>query len=123
MIIEKGELMNKEKIKVNGIRYKYIITEENTIRVDGIVPSEVYEEIKRRLIKQGKYQEERSTTTKVKYNESYLERRFQNWAKIELKIYLEELEEKVKNKTITNEEILCIQPVREELERRSKNDR
>lgn len=115
--------MKKEKIKVNGIRYKYIITEENTIRLDGIVPSEIYEEIKRRLIKQGKYQEERSTTTKVKYNESYLERRFQNWAKIELKIYLEELEEKVKNKTITNEEVLCIQPVREELERRTKNDR
>lgn len=114
--------MKKQKIKVNGIKYKYIITEENTIRVDGIVSSEVYEEIKRRLIKQGKYQEMKSETITVHYNEKYLERRFQKWSLVELKIYRDELEEKIKDHSITNEEKLCVQPVREEIERRMKHD-
>jgi len=58
--------------------------------------------------------------TKIKYNEKYLERRFSNWALVELKAYLEELEQKIKDNTITSEEILCVQPVREEIERRTK---
>jgi hypothetical protein len=114
--------MKKQKIKVKGIKYKYIITEENTIRIDGIVPSEIYEEIKSRLIKQGKYQETKKETITVHYNEKYLERRFQKWSLVELKMYRDELEEKIKDNTITSEEKLCVQPVREEIERRTKHE-
>ena len=58
--------------------------------------------------------------TKIQYNEKYLERRFKNWALVELRLYLAELELKNKEKTITSEEALCIQPVREEIQRREK---
>ena len=58
--------------------------------------------------------------TKIHYNEKYLERRFKNWALVELRLYLAELELKNKEKTITGEEALCIQPVREEIQRREK---
>ena len=40
--------------------------------------------------------------------------RFKKWANIELKLYLEELEEKHRNNTITSEEKLLVQPIREE---------
>lgn len=58
--------------------------------------------------------------TKIHYNEKYLERRFKNWALVELRLYLAELELKNKEKTITSDEALCIQPVREEIQRREK---
>ncbi len=58
--------------------------------------------------------------TKIHYNEKYLERRFQKWATVELKLYLADLKLKLKENTITNDEILCIQPVSEELDRRNK---
>ena len=58
--------------------------------------------------------------TKIHYNEKYLERRFKNWALVELRLYLAELELKNKEKTITSEEALRIQPVREEIQRREK---
>ena len=58
--------------------------------------------------------------TKIHYNEKYLERRFKDWTLVELRLYLEELELKNKEKTITSEEALCIQPVREEIQRREK---
>lgn len=51
--------MKKERIMVDGIEYKYIITENNTLRFDGIVPYKIYQIIKERLIKQGKYQEKK----------------------------------------------------------------
>ena len=51
--------MKKQKIKVNGIRYKYIISDSNQIQVDGIVSNEIINIIKERLIKQGKYQEKK----------------------------------------------------------------
>ena len=92
--------MKKQKIKVNGVRYKYIITEDNTLR----------------------FQEKKSETITVHYNEKYLERRFQKWSLVELKMYRDELEEKHKKGTITSEEILCVQPIREEIERRMNND-
>ena len=112
--------MKKQKIKVNGIEYKYIITENNTLRFDGIVPYKTYQIIKERLIKQGKYQEKKSETITVHYNEKYLERRFRKWSLVELKMYRDELEEKHKKGTITSEEILCVQPIREEIERRKR---
>lgn len=58
--------------------------------------------------------------TKIHYNEKYLERRFNDWTLVELRLYLAELELKNKEKTITSEEALCIQPVREEIQRREK---
>lgn len=58
--------------------------------------------------------------TKIHYNEKYLERRFKDWTLVELRLYLAELELKNKEKTITGEEALCIQPVREEIQRREK---
>lgn len=58
--------------------------------------------------------------TKIHYNEKYLERRFKDWTLVELRLYLAELELKNKEKTITSEEALCIQPVREEIQRREK---
>ena len=33
--------MKKQKIKVNGIKYKYIISDSNQIQVDGIVSNEI----------------------------------------------------------------------------------
>ena len=34
--------MKKQKIKFKGVIYKYVITEENTIKFDGIVSYETY---------------------------------------------------------------------------------
>ena len=115
--------MKKQKIKVNGIRYKYIITDDNNLRFDETVSPETCQIIKERLIKQGKYQDKKSETIKLHYNENYLKRRFQKWSLVELKMYKEELEEKIKNNTITSEEKLCLPFIKEEIERRSKNDR
>ena len=115
--------MKKERIMVDGIEYKYIITENNTLRFDGIVPYATYQIIKERLIKQGKYQDKKSENIIIHHNENYLKRRFQKWTKIELKLYLEELEERHRNNTITAEEKLLVQPIREEIEMRSKNDK
>ena len=42
--------MKKQKIKVEGIRYKYIINDQNQIQVDGIVPYRIFNIIKDRLI-------------------------------------------------------------------------
>ena len=58
--------------------------------------------------------------TKIHYNEKYLERRYYNWSMVELESYLEDLEKKIKDKTITNTEALCVQPLREEIQRRNK---
>ena len=47
----------KEKIIINGVEYKYIITKENTIKVEGIVSYNDYQLIKETLIQKGKYNE------------------------------------------------------------------
>lgn len=112
--------MKKQKIKVNGIRYKYIITDDNSLRFEETVSPETFQIIKERLIKQGKYKETESETITIHYNEKYLERRFQKWSLVELKMYRDELEEKIKCHSISNEEKLCIQPIREEIERRNR---
>ena len=112
--------MKKQKIKVNGIKYKYIISDSNQIQVEGIVSNEIINTIKERLIKQGKYKESESETITIHYNEKYLERRFKKWSLVELKMYRDELEEKIKGHSISNEEKLCVQPIREEIERRKR---
>ena len=115
--------MKKERITVDGIKYRYIINDSNEIETSKSVSKEVFNRIKEILIKKGKYQEVKRETIKVHYDENYLKRRFQKWTKTELKLYLEELEEKHRNNTITSEEKLLVQPIREEIERRSKNDK
>ena len=107
----------------NGIKYRYIINDSNEIELNKEVSKEVFDRIKEILIKKGKYQEVKRETIKVHYDENYLKRRFQKWTNIELKLYLEELEEKHRNNTITSEEKLLVQHIREEIERRSKNDK
>ena len=115
--------MKKERIMINGVKYRYIINDSNEIETSKPVSKEVLDLIKQTLIKKGKYQEVEREIIKVHYDENYLKRRFQKWANIELKLYLEELEEKHRNNTITAEEKLLVQPIREEIERRSKNDK
>ena len=114
--------MKKQKIKVNGIRYKYIITDDNSLRFEETVSPETFQIIKERLIKQGKYQDKKIETIIVHHNEKYLERRFQKWSLVELKMYRDELEKKIKDHSITNEEKLSLHHVKEEIERRMKND-
>ena len=112
--------MKKERIMINGIKYRYIINDSNEIETSKPVSKEVLDLIKQTLIKKGKYQEVKCETIKVHYDENYLKRRFQKWTKIELKLYLEELEEKIKGHSISDEEKLCVQPIREEIERRKR---
>lgn len=48
------------------------------------------------------------------------EARFKRWSLVELKLYLKDLEEKVENNTINEEEKLCIEPIKIEIEKRSE---
>ena len=111
--------MKKERIMVDGIKYRYIINDSNEIELNKEVSKEVFNKIKNILIKKGKYFE----WPEIPYEEIKLKERFKKRANIELKLYLEELEEKHRNNTITSEEKLLVQPIREEIERRSKNDK
>lgn len=79
--------MKKSKIKVNGVVYKYIITEDNTIRYDGIVPYTTSEEIKRRLIKKGIYDPNKKDDYKEVLDPK---KRFEKWCNTELKILAED---------------------------------
>lgn len=49
-----------------------------------------------------------------------LKTRFQRWSLVELKLYLKDLEEEVENNTINEEEKLCIEPIKIEIEKRSE---
>ena len=111
--------MKKERIMVDGIKYRYIINDSNEIELNKEVSKEVFDRIKEILIKKGKYFD----WPEIPYEEIKLKERFKKWALVELKLYLEELEEKHRNNTITSEEKLLVQPIREEIERRSKNDK
>ena len=113
-------IMKKQKIKVNGIVYKYVIMEDNTLRFDEIIPYDTCQIIKERLIKKGKYKESKSETIRIHYNEKYLERIFQKQSLVELKMYREKKKKKIKDHSISNEEKLCVQPITEEIERRNR---
>ena len=115
--------MKKERIMVDGIKYRYIINDSNEIELNKEVSKEVFNKIKNTLIKKGKYFNQIYNCPEIPYEKTELKERFQKWANIELKLYLEELEEKHRNNTITSEEKLLVQPIREEIERRSKNDK
>ena len=107
--------MKKEKIKIKGTRYKYIINSSNQIEVDGIVSNEIIDIIKERLTKKG--------ILKTEEKKDCSKERFQKWSLVELKIYLEELEDKTKKKTITQDEISLVEPIKEEIERRKEMKR
>lgn len=115
--------MKKERIMVDGIKYRYIINDSNEIELNKEVSKEVFDQIKEILIKKGKYSDQKIDWPEIPYEEIKLKERFKKWALVELKLYLEELEEKHRNNTITSEEKLLVQPIREEIERRSKNDK
>ena len=103
--------MKKERIMVDGIKYRYIINDSNEIELNKEVSKEVFDRIKEILIKKGKYFE----WPEIPYEEVDLKERFKRWAKVDLKIYKEELEKEKGSEKL-------IRAIDEEIERREKND-
>jgi len=105
--------MKKERIMIKGVKYRYIINDSNEIETAKPVSKEVLDLIKDTLIKKGKYQEFDwpEIPQEKNYSEKDLKTRFQKWAKIELKMYREEVKDPILLKAID-----------EEIERREKND-
>ena len=107
--------MKKERIMVDGIKYRYIINDSNEIELNKEVSKEVFDQIKEILIKKGKYSDQKIEWPEIPYEEVYLKERFKRWAKVELKIYKEELEKEKGSEKL-------IRAIDEEIERREKND-
>lgn len=107
--------MKKERIMVDGIKYRYIINDSNEIELNKEVSKEVFDRIKEILIKKGKYSDQKIEWPEIPYEEVDLKERFKRWAKVELKIYKEELEKEEGSEKL-------IRAIDEEIERREKND-
>ena len=107
--------MKKERIMINGIKYRYIINDSNEIELNKEVSKEVFDRIKEILIKKGKYSDQKIEWPEIPYEEVDLKERFKRWAKVELKIYKEELEKEKGSEKL-------IRAIDEEIERREKND-
>ena len=107
--------MKKERIMVDGIKYRYIINDSNEIELNKEVSKDVFNKIKNILIKKGKYFDQIYDWPKIPYEEVDLKERFKRWAKVELKIYKEELEKEKGSEKL-------IRAIDEEIERREKND-
>ena len=107
--------MKKERIMVDGIKYRYIINDSNEIELNKEVSKEVFDRIKEILIKKGKYSDQKIEWSEIPYEEVDLKERFKRWAKVELKIYKEELEKEKGSEKL-------IRAIDEEIERRKKND-
>ena len=107
--------MKKERIMVDGIKYRYIINDSNEIELNKEVSKEVFDRIKEILIKKGKYSDQKIEWPEIPYEEVDLKERFKMWAKVELKIYKEELEKEKGSEKL-------IRAIDEEIERREKND-
>ena len=107
--------MKKERIMVDGIKYRYIINDFNEIELNKEVSKEVFDRIKEILIKKGKYSDQKIEWPEIPYEEVDLKERFKRWAKVELKIYKEELEKEKGSEKL-------IRAIDEEIERREKND-
>ena len=107
--------MKKERIMINGIKYRYIINDSNEIETSKPVSKEVLDLIKQTLIKKGKYSDQKIEWDEIPYEEVDLKERFKRWAKVELKIYKEELEKEKGSEKL-------IRAIDEEIERREKND-
>ena len=108
--------MKKERIMVDGIKYRYIINDSNEIELNKEVSKEVFDRIKEILIKKGKYSDQKIEWPEIPYEEVDLKERFKRWAKVELKMYKEDLEKEKDAETL-------IKAIDEEIERRSKNDK
>ena len=108
--------MKKERIMVDGIKYRYIINDSDEIELNKEVSKEVFDRIKEILIKKGKYSDQKIEWPEIPYEEVDLKERFKRWAKVELKIYKEELEKEEGSEKL-------IRAIDEEIERRSKNDK
>ena len=107
--------MKKERIMVDGIKYRYIINDSNEIELNKEVSKEVFDRIKEILIKKGKYSDQKIEWPEIPYEEVDLKERFKRWAKVELKIYKEELEKEKGSEKL-------IRAIDEEIKRREKND-
>ena len=107
--------MKKERIMVDGITYRNIINDSNEIELNKEVSKEVFDRIKEILIKKGKYSDQKIEWPEIPYEEVDLKERFKRWAKVELKIYKEELEKEKGSEKL-------IRAIDEEIERREKND-
>ena len=107
--------MKKERIMVDGIKYRYIINDSNEIELNKEVSKEVFDRIKEILIKKGKYSDQKIEWPEIPYEEVDLKERFKRWAKVELKIYKEELKKEKGSEKL-------IRAIDEEIERREKND-
>ena len=107
--------MKKERIMINGIKYRYIINDSNEIETSKPVSKEVLDLIKQTLIKKGKYSDQKIEWDEIPYEEVDLKERFKRWTKVELKIYKEELEKEKGSEKL-------IRAIDEEIERREKND-
>lgn len=107
--------MKKERIMVDGIKYRYIINDSNEIELNKEVSKEVFDRIKEILIKKGKYSDQKIEWPEIPYEEVDLKERFKRWTKVELKIYKEELEKEKGSEKL-------IRAIDEEIERREKND-
>ena len=107
--------MKKERIMVDGIKYRYIINDSNEIELNKEVSKDVFNKIKNILIKKGKYFDQIYDWPKIPYEEVDLKERFKRWAKVELKIYKEELEKEKGSEKL-------IRAIDEEIKRREKND-
>ena len=107
--------MKKERIMINGVKYRYIINDSNEIETSKPVSKEVLDLIKQTLINKGKYSDQKIELPEIPYEEVDLKERFKRWAKVELKIYKEELEKEKGSEKL-------IRAIDEEIERREKND-
>ena len=108
--------MKKERIMVDGIKYRYIINDSNEIKVNKEVSKEVFDLIKEILIKKGKYSDQEIEWPEIPYEEVDLKERFKRWTKVELKIYKEELEKEKGSEKL-------IRAIDEEIERRENNEK
>ena len=107
--------MKKERIMINGIKYRYIINDSNEIETSKPVSKEVFNRIKEILIKKEKYSDQKIELPEIPDEEVDLKERFKRWTKVELKIYKEELEKEKGSEKL-------IRAIDEEIERREKND-
>lgn len=109
--------MKKERIMVDGIKYRYIINDSNEIELNKEVSKEVFDRIKEILIKKGKYSDQKIEWPEIPYEKTELKERFKKWALVELKLYKEGIEKK----NSSEYENLLLYYIDKEIERRENN--
>ena len=112
--------MKKERIMINGVKYRYIINDSDEIETSKPVSKEVLDLIKQTLIKKGKYNIEINVEVEEdNYMSDQLKERFKKWATVELKMYRDELDKK----DLSDLEKRLLKAIKEELEWRMKYGR